>query len=98
MTEDTTTEEQLREAAVKRIKKRRDFYGHVVAYVIVNAFLVLVWYFTSGSYFWPMWVMIGWGVGLAFNAWDVFGRRKVTSEADIRAEMDRMRGSGRGGS
>lgn len=95
MAEDVMTEEQLREAALKRIKKRKDLYGHMVAYVIVNAFLVLVWYLTNAGYFWPMWVMIGWGVGLAFNAWDVFGRKDI-SEADVRAEMDKMRGRGPG--
>lgn len=86
-------EDELRKAAMKRIKKRRDFYGHLVSYVIINAFLVLIWYFTTGGYFWPMWVMIGWGIGLAFNAWDVFGRKDV-SEADVQAEMEKLRRGG----
>ena len=33
---------------------------------------------------------LGWGVGLAFNAWDVFFRRPIT-EADILQEVDRQR-------
>jgi hypothetical protein len=93
MVDGTTTEEQLRETAIKRLKKRRDFRNHVVTYVIINAFLVIVWYFTGRGYFWPMWVMIGWGIGLAFNAWDVYGRGEI-SDAEVQAEMEKLRGQG----
>jgi hypothetical protein len=93
MVDGIITEEQLREAAIRRIKKRRDFRNHLVAYVIVNAFLVVIWYFTGRGYFWPMWVMIGWGIGLAFNAWDVYGRKEI-SDAEVQAEMEKLRGRG----
>jgi hypothetical protein len=34
--------------------------------VIVMAFLVVIWLLTSpGGYFWPIWPMLGWGIGLA---------------------------------
>lgn len=85
------SEEELRKRALERVKKKRDLFGHVVAYVIVNAFLIGIWYFTSGGYFWPGWVLGGWGIGLAFNVWDVYGRREITEE-DIQKEMDGLRG------
>ena len=82
-----------RDAAYRRIKARRELASHAVAYVVVNAFLVGVWWVTSrGGYFWPVWVLGGWGVGLAFNAWDVLGRRPITAE-DIDREMRRGRSS-----
>jgi hypothetical protein len=85
------TEEELRERAIRHLKKRRDFAAHLVSYVIINAFLVGIWYFVAGrGYFWPGWVLLGWGIGLVFNAWDVYGRREI-SEADIQREMDRHR-------
>jgi len=93
MVDPITNEDELRQVALKRIKKRRDFYGHLVAYLIINAFLVLIWYLTSRGYFWPIWVIVGWGIGLAFNAWDAFGRTEV-SESEVRAEMDKLRRSG----
>lgn len=34
--------------------------------------------------------MLGWGVGLAANAWDVYARRPITEE-DVRREAERMR-------
>lgn len=80
----------VREAALRRLKKRRDFATHLVSYVIINAVLVVVWYLSGRGYFWPMWVMIGWGIGLAFNAYDVYLRREIT-ETDIQREIDRQR-------
>ena len=86
-------DEERREAAVKRLKDKRDFRNHVVAYVLVNALLISIWAFSGGGYFWPIWVIVGWGVGLAFNAWAVYFERPIT-EDDIRKEMERDRASG----
>jgi 2TM domain len=81
----------LREQAINRIKKKRDFATHVVVYVLVNSFLVVIWAVTSGDFFWPIFPIAGWGIGLAANAWDVYGRRPI-SEVEIRREMERLRG------
>lgn len=88
-------DEELRDYAIKAIKKKREFWGHAVAYIIVNAFFVVVWYFFSGAgYFWPGWIMAGWGIGLAFNAWDAYGRgSRPISEAEIQREIDRQKGA-----
>jgi hypothetical protein len=87
-----TTDDELREYAIKAIKRKRDFAAHVVAYVIVNAFFVGLWYFTGAGYFWPGWVIGGWGIGLAFNAWDAYGRgNRPISETEIQREIDRQK-------
>jgi len=83
-------EEERREAAIKRLRDKRDFRNHVVAYVLVNALLVAIWALSGGGYFWPIWVIVGWGVGLAFNGWAVYFGRPIT-EDDIRKEMARDR-------
>jgi len=86
------TEEELRKHAIKAIKKKRDFWNHAIAYCIVNIFLVVLWYFTGAGYFWPAWVLAGWGIGLAFNAWDAYGRGiGPITEEEIQREMDRQR-------
>ena len=88
------SEDELRQMAIKRLKKKKDFVAHLVSYIIINAFLVGIWYFVSGrGYFWPGWVLLGWGIGLLFNVWDVYGRRDIT-EADIQREMNRHRKNG----
>lgn len=86
-------EQQLHDLAFKRLKDRRDFQGHLATYVVVNLFLWSLWLFTSGwgSYPWPMWVSLGWGIGVALNWWGVV-RRPIT-ESDISREVDRLRRS-----
>lgn len=78
-----------RERALARLRKKRDFQGHVVTYVVVNAALWAVWGLTGGGYPWPAWVTGGWAIGLILNAWDVYMRAPI-SEAEIRREMDRL--------
>jgi hypothetical protein len=79
--------EGRRKAAVKRLKDKRDFKSHVVVYVIVNTLLVVIWALSGAGYFWPIWTIVGWGIGLAFHAWNAYFERPI-SEDDIRREMD----------
>jgi fatty acid desaturase len=85
--------EVVREQALRRLKKRRDFHSHLFAYLTVNVVLWGVWaFFSARSHSWnpwPLWVTLGWGVALILNAWDVYGRRPIT-EGDIQREMDRL--------
>jgi 2TM domain len=85
------SEQELRDRALESLKKKRDFWTHLFIYVAVNAFLVAIWAVTGAGYFWPIFVILGWGIGVVANAWDVFGRRPF-SEDDIRREADRLRG------
>jgi len=84
----TDASEDARVEARKRLEKRRDFAAHAVAYVAVNLMLVGIWAVTGAGYFWPAWVIFGWGIGLVLNAWDVYFRRPIT-EADIDREVAR---------
>ncbi len=42
--------------------------------------------------FWPVFPIVGWGIGVVLNAWDVFRREQFT-EAQISKEIGRMRGT-----
>lgn len=83
-------EEELRREAKRRIKDRREFWQHLVSYAIVNAALIGIWAVSGAGYFWPGWVLLGWGIGLVFHAWNTFGQRPITEE-EIQREMDRIR-------
>jgi 2TM domain len=87
------SEQDLRDQAVTSLKKKRDFKVHVLMYVLVNAFLVVIWAVSrgDGDFFWPIFVIVGWGIGVVANAWDVYGRKPIT-EDEIRREQDRLRG------
>ena len=84
-----TDDQNLRDAAIKRLNEKRDFWAHAIVFVFVNALLIWIWS-RNGGHFWPMWVLWGWGLGLAFHAWDAFG--SGPSEARIQREIDRMQG------
>ena len=86
------SDDPRRSAAIERLKAKRDFRTDVFAYVVINALLVVIWAATGGGYFWPIWVMIGWGIGVIFHAWTVFGQQPIT-ESDVQREMDRDTGS-----
>ena len=86
-----TREQAVRDKAIAHLKKRRDFVGHLLVYVLVNTFIVVIWAVTGANgFFWPVFPIVGWGIGVVMNAWDVFGRSDIRDE-DVRREMDRMR-------
>ena len=85
-----TTDTELRELALKRLKKLRDFHAHLLVYVLVNSFLVVIWAASSPSgFFWPVFPIAGWGIGLVMNAWDVY-YGDTFREDRIQREMERL--------
>ena len=81
-----------REVAIQRLKARLEFKTHVVTYVVVNMVLMVIWFATGRGYFWPIFPIAGWGIALAFHAWDTFGGRPI-NEADVQREMKRRDGA-----
>lgn len=70
------TDEEIRKVA----KARVGFKIHAAVYVIVNAFLAAIWFITNATgeaedawYYWPVWPLMGWGIGLAIHGFVVFG-------------------------
>jgi hypothetical protein len=83
-----TDQNDKREAAIKRVKAKRGFRIHLAIYLVVNALLVVVWALSGARYFWPIPVMLGWGIGLAFHGWSAYLTQPI-SEDEIRREMER---------
>lgn len=78
-----------REAARQRVQKRRNLQNGMVAYVVVNAFLVGIWAVTGAGYFWPGWVLGPWAMGMVLGWWDYY--RGPVTEAEVERELRRMR-------
>jgi|GraSoiStandDraft_27_1057306.scaffolds.fasta_scaffold507455_1 hypothetical protein len=79
----------LRDRAIARLKQKRDFGAHLFVYLVVNAFVVGIWAVTGAGFFWPVFLLFLWGIGLVLHAWEVYWRKPV-SEDEIRREMERM--------
>ena len=83
-----TRDPGLRERAVASLGKKHDFWSHVVVYLLVNGLLIGIWAMSGNGYFWPVFPIVFWGIGVLFHGWDVYGR--PPSEAKIRREMERL--------
>lgn len=90
MQDPQATDAELREQALRSLKQKHGFRSHLIAYVLVNALLIAIWAVTGAGFFWPVFPLLGWGIGLAFNAWAVYGQRPI-SEEQIRQEAERLR-------
>src|SRR3954447_856982 len=41
---------------------------HLTTYLLVNAMLIAIWAAAGGGYFWPIWPILGWGIGVGCHA------------------------------
>ena len=76
--------------ARSHIARRRKLRADIVAYVVINAFLLVVWALTGAGYFWPAWVLAGWGVALLLDIWN-FNQHRPITDADIDSELHTRR-------
>ncbi|WP_334148217.1 2TM domain-containing protein [Hyphomicrobium sp.] len=58
----------------ERDKAINGFYTHFIVFLSVIAGLALI-NLVSGDRFWIQWIVLGWGVGIAFHAFMIFVRR-----------------------
>ncbi len=93
----TLTDEQITRMA----KQRAAFKMHLAAYILVNLFLIGVWFVSTGggpftfrndsdSYYWPIWTHLGWGLGLVLHYYFAAGPGQglqQREEARIRQQM-----------
>jgi Domain of unknown function (DUF1707)/2TM domain len=55
-------------------RRRRWDSDHVRAYLGVSLMLVVIWALTGAGYFWPIWPMLGWGIGVVADSGGRLGR------------------------
>ncbi len=60
-------------------KKRANFKWSLLSYLLVNAFLVVVWVLGDRTYFWPIWCILGWGLGIAIQYFSAYHKTGVFS-------------------
>ncbi len=71
MTTGSMTPNDLYAKARERVEEIRGFYIHLAIYLLVNAALFIIDVFTGEGWFF-MWVLFGWGIGVAAHAVTLF--------------------------
>ena len=88
----TDDEAELRRVAERRADVKLAFRSHLMAYLLVNTGLVAINLFeTPHGYFWAIWPIVGWGLGLAAHGLATFQFATDARERAIEAELRRLR-------
>lgn len=77
----------------KLAKKRVGFKRHLATYIVINAFLWLMWYFTDhqdeeAGIPWPIFPMLGWGIGIIFSYLNAY---VFTKQDSIEKEYEKLK-------
>ena len=82
------------EEAKQKVEAIKGFYIHLIVYILVNAVMFIINITTSPHYYWFIWPLIGWGLGLLGHAMSVFGLGgflgKEWEEKKIRQIVEKM--------
>ena len=95
MTKEQLSHNEKDDALWEIAKKRTNFKKSFLKYAIINIFLWCIWLF-NGSYLklnndnwpWPLWVTLGWGLGIAFQYRDAYLVPKLNV---VQKEYDKLK-------
>jgi len=83
-------DDKLFELAKIKVEKKRDFFTHFTAYLLVNGLIWTIYLFgSSGSFPWPIFVTVFWGIGVAAHALETFMGDETYSDA-VEKEYQKM--------
>ena len=87
------TEEQIYEEAKIRVKRRRGFWNHFVAWAVVNIILIVIWALTyeHSEELWFLWPLCIWGSFVLLHGLRVFVLERKSDRGAIAQEMERIR-------
>lgn len=91
-------EEQRDEKLWQLARRRADFQDSLIGYVVITGVCWVIWYFTAGrrgfnSYTaWPVWVMLGLGIGLVSKFIKAY---KTDKETLAEREYEKLKNQGK---
>ena len=97
------SDEEIRSLAIKRVRRKRGFFSHLTAYLVVNAFLWCIWALPTLGYGWgmhgtpfpwPIFVTVFWGIGLISHGLGVFAFHGGWEQKEIDKEIAQIKKGG----
>lgn len=87
------SEEEYYRKAQKIVKAKKNFRGSAVAFAIIMPVLIFINLWTSPSYLWFLWALMGWGMGLFGAYYEAYIKPKYASQEshEVEKEMEKMR-------
>ena len=85
---DSNNQENAYYKAKKRVEEIKGIYGNLLSYCLVIPFLIFINYWTSWRFQWFWFPLLGWGMGIIFHAFGVFGYGKSWEERKIKEIME----------
>lgn len=82
-------EQDAYERARKRVEAMKGFYISLLSYCVVIPILIVINYKTYWEFKWFWFPMLGWGLGVIFHAFEVFGYGKRWEERKIRQLLEK---------
>jgi hypothetical protein len=77
--------------ARKRVKKKKEFYRNLFSWLLTSIFLFIINLMTSPRFLWALFPFVGWGIGIAFHAFEIFGYPGMGSDWEERQVEEEMR-------
>jgi hypothetical protein len=84
------SDQELMDKARKRTSMKLGFYVNLAIFIIVNAFLYLIWWYSGQGFLWPLIVTFFWGMGLIAYGLRVYGSGRYT-EGMVQKEYERLK-------
>ena len=91
-------EEQRDEKLWQLAKRRADFQNSLIGFVVTTSICWVIWYLTSGQHNhnigtpWPLWVMLGLGIGLVFKFLKAY---KTDKDTLAEQEYEKLKNQGK---
>lgn len=97
---------RVRRRVDKPLEKRKEFFSHLGVYAMINIMLWTIWLFSSdilaavtggdfpaffNEFPWPLFPMLGWGIGLVFHALETLGTGRQNTAVDRAMARERER-------
>ncbi len=82
--------------AKRKVEAKKEFYQHVTVFAVMSAFFFALNVVTAPYAMWFYWPILGWGIGVMFHYFEVFGFPSIPQmsaeweDEQIREEMKRL--------